>query len=293
MEKKRIRYLDKHSPSLEGKHYLITGSSSGLGFECAKDLLYKGAEVTFMVRSKSKAEQCIEAIEEDLGHKVKASIALYDQTDSNSIKSCIASLPEAHYDAIVLNAGVYFPKKGSFCSNGIPLTLQVNAIGTQRCLEEFTKRYPNAKYIIINSIVNSSPKKGDYFAYFHQRKEKRSQDYAISKRVCMNIFSLYLQKGFRIYMTHPGIARTNIINSFAPIIKRLGNGFLYLFTHPAWKASLGMFLLCANDYTPGTYFVPRGLFEIAGYPKLRIIPKKAAKPASSWQKYWEKEGKNL
>ena len=83
MEKKRIRYLDKHSPSLEGNHYLITGSSSGLGFECAKDLLYKGAEVTFMVRNLDKAKECIKTIEEDLKNKVKVNIALYDQTNSS------------------------------------------------------------------------------------------------------------------------------------------------------------------------------------------------------------------
>ena len=291
MEKKRIRYLDKYSSSLEGKHYLITGSSSGIGLECAKSLLYKGAEVTFMVRNKEKAEKCIEAIEKELGHKVKTNIVLYDQTDEDSIIACVASLPEASYDAIVLNAGVYFPKKGSSGPNGVPLTLQVNAIGTQRCMEEFAKRYPDAKYIIIDSVVNATPKNEDYAPYFSSNGEKRARDYAISKRICMNIFCLYLDAGFRVYMTHPGVARTNIINSFAPVIKKLGNGFLYLFTHPAWKASLGMFRLCAGDYDSGTYFVPRGLFEIAGYPKIRKVPKRAAKPASAWQRFWEEHKK--
>ncbi len=289
MNKRCLRYIDSRISSQEGKRFLITGSTSGIGLESAKVLLYKGAEVTFMVRNKKKAEDCIKAIEGELGHPVRANIALYDQADPASIASCIASLPEEDYEAIVLNAGVYFPKKGSLGQGGNPLTLQVNAIGTQACSDAFYKRYPKARYVIIDSIVNSSPKGGDYAPYFHRGYDQRAKDYSISKRICMNIFVNALEEGANVTMTHPGVARTNIIQSFAPVIKRLGNGFLYLFSHPAWKAALGISLLCCLDYPKGTYLVPRGPFEISGYPKERNIPSRARKDAANWKAFWAKE----
>lgn len=286
MHPKCRAYLDAHIASLQGKRFLITGSSSGIGLECAKALLYKGGEVTFMVRNEAKAKTCIDSIEAELGHPVAAKIALYDQAKPDSIRACIASLPEEGYDAIVLNAGIYIPRKGSLGEEGNPLTLQVNAIGTQLCLDCFLSRYPKARYVIIDSIVNSSPKCHDYAPYFHRGYDKRMKDYSLSKRICMNIFYNALMDGVDVHMTHPGIARTNIIHSFAPLIKRLGNGFLYLFSHPVWKAALGMSLLCGGDYEKGTYLVPRGPFEISGYPKKRSIPKRAKKDASTWRNFF-------
>ena len=289
MHPKCRKYLDAHIAPQEGKRFLITGASSGIGLECAKALLYKGAEVTFMVRNKEKTEAVIQAIEDEFGHPVHAKIALYDQAKPDSIRSSIASLPEEGYDAIVLNAGIYIPRKGSLGEEGNPLTLQVNAIGTQLCLDCFLSRYPKARYIVIDSIVNSSPRHHDYAPYFHRGFDKRMKDYSLSKRICMNVFYNALLDGIDIHMTHPGIARTNIIQSFAPLIKRLGNGFLYLFSHPSWKAALGMSLLCTGRYEKGSYLVPRGPFEISGYPKKRSIPKRAKKDAASWRNFWHND----
>ena len=289
MHKKCLRYVDSRFPSQEGKRFLITGASSGIGLECAKVLCHLGAEVTFMVRNKTKAEECIRAIEAEIGAPVHVKIALYDQSEPSSIRSCVASLPRQNYDGIVLNAGVYFPKKGSLGEDGNPLTLQVNAIGTQVCFDAFYQRYPNAKYVIVDSIVNASPKRHDYAPLFHTGKDDRLKEYSYSKRICMAIFSNALQDGAKVYLAHPGITRTSIIRSFAPFIKRLANGIFYYFTHPAWKAALGMSALCCLDYEPGTYLVPRGLGEIAGYPKKRKIPKKIEKDAIAWRRFWEKE----
>jgi hypothetical protein len=74
-------------------------------------------------------------------------------------------------------------------------------------------------------------------------------------------------------MTHPGVTRSEILRQFAPWIKKLGNGFLYLFTHKPWKACLGIVYLASGEGTRGDYVVPRGPFHISGYPKKSPLPK--------------------
>ena len=286
---KSERYLQKHVNSQEGKHFLITGSSSGIGFEAAKSLLFLGASVTFMVRTKEKALEKIRSIEKELGHPVDANIVTYDQSDPKSIVACINGLEQTHFDAIVLCAGIYFPKKGSLGKQGIPITLQVNAIGVQACFDAFCKRYPDAKYIFINSVANKRPKNNDYAPYFRQAKGKRFEDYTISKHIVMDIYASALEKGAKAYMTHPGVTKTNIIRNYAPLIKRLGNGFLYLFVHHAWKASLGIVDICCNDYEPGAYLVPRGLGQISGYPKKKKAPVIPPEEIAAWKSFYEQD----
>ena len=286
---KSERYLRKHVNSQEGKHFLITGSSSGIGLEAAKSLLFLGASVTFMVRNREKAKGRINAIEKEFGHPVDAKIVTYDQADPDSIIACINALEEKHFDGIVLSAGIYFPKKGSLGKQGIPITLQVNAIGVQAGFDAFYKRYPNAKYIFINSVANKPPENHDYTPYFRAAKGKRFEDYCISKRIVMDIYALALKKGARAYMTHPGVTKTNIIQNYAPLIKRLGNGFLYIFVHHAWKAALGIVDLCCNDHEAGTYMVPRGPFHISGYPKAEEAPRIPEEEMDAWETFYQQD----
>ena len=282
-------YLKHHTQPQQGKHFLIAGASSGIGYEAAKALLFLGASVTFMVRNEKKALEKIQSIEKELGHPVDANIALYDQADPESIASCVKGLKQESYDAIVLCAGIYYPKKGTLGKQGIPITLQVNAIGVQACFDAFYDRYPTAKYIFIDSVANKRPKNHDYVPYFRSSKGKRFEDYCISKRIVMYIYASALERGAKAYMTHPGVTKTNIIQNYAPLVRRLGNGFLYIFVHHAWKAALGIVMLCCNDYENGTYLVPRGPFEISGYPKQGKVPSLPAEDIAAWKSFYQQD----
>ena len=53
--------------NLNGKIYIITGTTSGTGFEAAKILLSKGAKVIMLNRNPKKAEDAITILEQELG----------------------------------------------------------------------------------------------------------------------------------------------------------------------------------------------------------------------------------
>ena len=280
-----MEYL-KRFPTLEGKHILITGSTSGIGLEAAKDFLYLGATVHFMVRNEAKAKDCIASIEAELGHPISTFIHLYDQSDLSSIKACVDGLKGLHLDVIVLNAGVYFPKKGA-SANGHPLTLQVNAIGTHYCFDCFYALFPDARFVIIDSIAVANPKKNDYMPYFERIDESRWKQYRLSKRITMHIYKLALEQGANVYMAHPGITKTNILQSTAPWFKRASQAVLTWATHPAWKAALCTVEASISQSENGSYFVPRGPWQISGYPrkaKVKLKPKQTKAWAEAYSK---------
>lgn len=283
-------FLEKNVPSLEGKRFLITGASAGIGLEAAKMLLRKSAEVTFAVRNVEKTKSAIACVENEFGHPVHALIAQYDQADSDSIASFAACLPDKGYDAIVFNAGVYFPDKELEGKDGNAYVLQVNAIGTALLFDALYSRFPNAKYIFTTSIAAKPLKKGKrYQDYFHRPADDPIALYALSKQVAMNIFEDAISRGAKAYLTHPGLVNTGIVNRNAPLLKRIGNALLYPFGNTAEEGALGIVMLCAKEYPIGSCLVPKGLFEIRGYPHEKDMHVPAKIGLAEWKEFFEAE----
>jgi len=68
--------------NLSGKTYLITGANSGTGFEAAKILAGKGADVVMLNRNESKTKKAIADIKSDIGDGAKLS---WIKTDLSSL----------------------------------------------------------------------------------------------------------------------------------------------------------------------------------------------------------------
>lgn len=83
--------------SLKGKTFLITGATSGTGFEASKILLSKGAKVVMLNRNSQKSEDVIGIIKKELGSNADVS---YIQMDLAEQASAIPIL--AHYGKNIL-----------------------------------------------------------------------------------------------------------------------------------------------------------------------------------------------
>lgn len=273
MENARKNWLDRHIPDLKGQRILITGATSGIGFEAALGLAYKGAQITIACRSLEKAQKALGEIQKEIP-TAKIDFVYYDQGDLASIAKMAEKIKEVDFSAIVLNAGVYFPTEEMEHASVPSLTFRTNGVGTFACYEALVKNHGKARFVFVNSLLNHSPKKHDYAEHLRPNSFSRTTSYAVSKRAVMNTFFLALNTGVPSYLTHPGVTKTNILHSYAPFIKRLGNGFMYFFSHKAWKASLGIVLAAAGNVPSGSYVVPRGLFHVSGFPKTTYFPRK-------------------
>lgn len=100
--------FDKVSPGrrFEGKSVLVTGGSSGIGFETAKEYLAEGAEVIITGRREAALQEAVQRLDSDRLHTI-----VWDVSDVNTIPQKLQEarklLGMKNIDIFVNNAGVY------------------------------------------------------------------------------------------------------------------------------------------------------------------------------------------
>ncbi len=282
---KYLDYLKEHITSLEDKTVVITGANSGIGFSSARYLAYFGAHVIMACRNENKALKAINKIKEEV-KDAKLDYLHYDQASLLAIDDFAKNLIEKYpkIDALVLNAGVYHPKRGTFTKDGLPLTVGTNFVGIYyliNVLKSYLIKQKGLRLILVGSILHIGGNTRKIKEYLVGERKGVNHQYCVSKKMLMtyeNILEEEFKNQVIVTAMHPGVASTNIIteenSSYPKIISSLGNKFLHLFANNPDKSSLGIVLLVGkDDIKDGDYLVPRGLGHIVGYPKKVKMPK--------------------
>ena len=109
---------------MEGKYVLVTGGSSGLGFEIAKKLLAKGAHVTICSRSEENLKKAATNL-----NSPNLSTIVCDVTNYSAVESMMSKMQQL--DVVINTAGMFLEGNlESFTPERITETVQVNLIGT-------------------------------------------------------------------------------------------------------------------------------------------------------------------
>jgi len=94
--------------NLNGKLFVVTGTTSGTGFEAAKILLSKGATVEMLNRNPKKAEKTIKKLKKELGTNIDVSSTELDLSSQASVKKgaeeVLKKVPKI--DALLCNAAI-------------------------------------------------------------------------------------------------------------------------------------------------------------------------------------------
>jgi dehydrogenase/reductase SDR family member 12 len=115
----------------DGRHVLVTGGNSGLGYATTRRLTAAGADVRFTVRSEDKGEATLAQLREDLGEATAAGATyeLLDLGDLSSVRDLAARLDAADVplDTLVHNAGAMFDDRGETV-DGLERTYQIHVV---------------------------------------------------------------------------------------------------------------------------------------------------------------------
>ena len=207
---------------LQGKCFLITGGSSGMGAEISQTLASWGAHTIITCRSSKKGDQIVEKI---LSHDSGAHVTLFSEADTSDLNSMrsLAHKVISHdeieqLDGLILNAGV-LQKQHAESKQGYELNVATNTLGHHLLVRRLLPLLTKAELGKVIYVVGDIYKFADNCTLDFSYKSKTIQAYARSKLgVLWNAFTLHERKeqlgspNVASIGVHPGVVATNIIS---------------------------------------------------------------------------------
>jgi NAD(P)-dependent dehydrogenase (short-subunit alcohol dehydrogenase family) len=296
-------WTTKNIPDQTGRIAVITGATSGIGYETAKALAGAGARVIIASRNVEKGKAVIAEIRAQHAG-AEASFEPLDLSSLTSVANCAARLQASlpRIDLLINNAGVMAIPTRHVTEDGFEMQLGANYIGhfalNLRLLPKVLLGHA-PRVVTVSSLAHRSGKINFDDLQWEQRYGYWSA-YAQSKLATL-LFSLELERiaraeGWNLtsIAAHPGFAATGL-QSTGPRMGRSGPSWLerlskllgpVLSQTAAAGALPTLFAATAPDAKGGVMYGPDGFSEMWGSPSLaRIVP--AAQDEAVWRKLWQ------
>lgn len=259
--------------NLSGKTFVITGTTSGTGYEAARILLSKGAKVVMLNRSAKKSEEVIATLKKELGNDIDVSFILMDLAEQTSVRTAAAEVLEKvkHIDALICNAAIAQVPKQKLTVDGFESQLGVNHYGhftLQGLLFPLIEK-SNGRIVTVGSMGYDMGIKTIKFDDMNWDKDYTPND-AYSQSKLAQIMSVYelqdrLEKAgktdVKAYACHPGSSRTSLIATSGSLMMRIIFGLMKLspLTQSAEKGAYPQ-LMCATekDLDQKAFYGPTG-----------------------------------
>lgn len=287
-------------PDQSGRTAVVTGANSGLGFETAKALVGRGANLVLACRSASKAEAAIDAIrrEEPAG---KVEFFALDLASLASIRDFAKRVtdryPQIHL--LVNNAGVMaIPQRKT--EDGFEMQLGTNHLGhfalTGLLLDSIAAA-DGSRVVNVSSTMHKIGRM--HFDDIHFDKGySRWPAYGQSKLANL-LFTFELQRRFDAAgvatltaASHPGYAATNLQfegprMDGSGLMKRAMGVTNRIFSQSAAMGALpSLYAATAPDVRGADYFGPGGFMELMGHP-VRVDSNRKSKSLEDAARLWD------
>ncbi|GAB3928440.1 SDR family NAD(P)-dependent oxidoreductase [Kribbella albertanoniae] len=278
-------------PDLTGRRALVTGATSGLGYETAKALLEHGAEVLVAARNPEKTADAVERLQQATG-KQPVSVEL-DLADLSSVERAATHVANSYdsLDILVNNAGVMAtPFRQTI--DGFELQIGTNHLGHFALTGRLMPLLKGGRVVTVSSFMHKSAR-GIAEADLRQQASGYSKWPQYSKSKLANVLFM-LELGRRVPAVlsvgaHPGYASTHLQAAGpelagAKLTAKLWSGANLFAQSAAAGAQPSLYAATQPELQPGTYVGP-SFFEFRGAPKL-VHPTRTAQDPELAQRLW-------
>lgn len=281
--------------SLKGKTYVITGTTSGTGFEAAKIMLSKGAKVVMLNRNPQKAANTMAILKKELGNNIDAINIQMDLADMSSVRNAAKEVLKtaSRIDALMLNAAIAQVPKQVITVDGFESQLGTNHYGNFLLQGLLFDRIDesNGRIVTVGSMGYNLGIKTIQFDDMNWDKNY-SPNGVYSQSKLAQIMSVYelqdrLKKAgktnVKVYACHPGASSTSLIRTSGSLMTRFIWQLMKL-TPMVQSAEKGAYpeLMCATEkdldqekfYGPtgrGNFGGPVGAHKLEPHAKDKVV----------------------
>ena len=285
-----MRWTEQDIPDQSGRTAIVTGANTGIGFETARALAERGADVVLACRSAEKGQDAVARIlaAAPTAHVSFESLDLADLEDVAAFAARLRSR-RTRLDLLVNNAGVMVPP-ASTTKQGFELQFGVNHLGhfaLTANLLPLLRATPGARVVAVASQAHRMGRMNWDDLQFSARYQPWPA-YGQSKLANL-LFTLALQARFEeagveamAVAAHPGWTGTDLQRN-SPIAAMMGP---LLAMGPAQGALPTLRAATDPAATGADYYGPDGLQELRGYP-VKVGRTRAALDAKAAQRLWE------
>ena len=226
-------WTPKRLGDLSGKTYVITGTTSGTGFEAARILLSKGAKIVMLNRNPKKSEDTIATLKQELGNDIAVSNIRMDLAEQASVKKAAAEVLEKvpQIDALILNAAIAQVPKQVITIDGFESQMGVNHYGNFTLQALLYPRIEESKgrIVTVGSMGYNLGKKTIQFDDMNWDKNYGPNDVYSQTKLAqiMTVYELQdrLKKAgktdVKSYACHPGASATSLISTSGSLMMRV------------------------------------------------------------------------
>lgn len=243
---------------LSGKTFVITGTTSGTGFEAAKILLSKNAKIVMLNRNPKKADDTVQTLKQEVGSHSNVINITLDLSIQASVKKAAQEVLNTvtKIDALICNAAIAQVPKQTLTIDGWESQMGTNYYGNwtlQALLFPLIEK-SNGRIVTVGSMGYNMGIKTIKFNDLNWDKDYTPNN-AYSQSKLAQIMSIYeLQDrlkeagktNVKAYACHPGASRTNLINTSGNLLMRFMFFLMKPFTQSAEKGAYPQ-LMCATE----------------------------------------------
>lgn len=246
--------------NLKDKTFVITGTTSGTGFEAAKILLSKAAKVLMLNRNSKKAEDTISILKKELGKDIEVINIQMDLSKQASVKKAaekvLKTVPQI--DALICNAAIAQVPKQTLTVDGWESQMGTNYYGNwtlQALLFPLIEK-SKGRIITVGSMGYDMGIKTIKFDDMNWDKDYTPNNAYSQSKLAQIMFMYELQDrlkeagkaGVKAYACHPGSSRTNLINTSGSFMMKFIFNLMKLspLTQSAEKGAYPQ-LMCATE----------------------------------------------